>query len=87
MNRNGLRKPKAMTRALFASLLPAFALSGQAAPVSGSMRRSAPSSEAGSLSVRVSCERSAPPAWFGSPHGLTGVTGDVLFGSVPPSWP
>ena len=75
-------------RRTFASELPAFGLSGSAAPVSGFTRMIVPSRLAGSEPVRVSWLRSAPPSAVGgvrvaptppggSPQGLTGL----------PSWP
>ena len=75
--RNGLRRPVAIVRRTFGSLLPANGLPGSDAPVAGSTRRIDPSSPAGSPLVRRSWLRNAPPWSDGSPHGLTGL----------PSWP
>jgi len=67
VKRNGLRKPYAMIRRAFRSLSPAFALVGQAAPVSGSTRMTVPDRPTGSPGprVRMSCERREPPSAVG----------------------
>ena len=88
-SRYGLRKPVPTTRCVFASGLDASGLPGDAAPVAGSTRTSAPLRPVGSPVVRTSWARSAPPSALatsttgvapggdvtvtGSPHGFTGV--------------
>ena len=62
--RNGLRKPVATIRFVFASAPAKFfiGLSAGALPVSGSIRAIVPSRPVGSPWVRTSCERSMPPS-------------------------
>ena len=84
-----------MIRLALASAIPMLAFVGQAAPVSGFTRRIAPFNPVGSPVVRMSWERSEPPSAVGgvgfvppgSWQGFSGVTGEVVFGNVPPNSP
>ena len=67
--RKGLRKPAATMRRAFSSG-PLSGLPGQALPVSGSILIVVPLRPVGSVSVRTSWARSAPPSSGGSPQGL-----------------
>ena len=66
VNRNGFRRPWAMIRRALTSEDPMSGLPAIAAPVFGSSRRIDPSRDVGSLVVRRSWARSAPPSAVGT---------------------